>query len=477
MKRSLLTFALALTLLSLLGHGAAAGSFPAVRSYTGQFSDVPRSTWYYENVAALYELGLTNGQGSASRFAPDQEMTVAEVLTIAARLRSLFEYGDSEAGAEKYAGGDWYQPYAAYLQSAGVTGTEFNGVYRQPATRAQTAHILANTLPQDQFSPMNQEIVAAGYANRCYIRDVSSDTPYENDILTLYSWGILSGMDRTGAFRPADSIPRSQVAAMVTRMIYPELRVRLEWESAYSRAGTDMADLVSSDGTFFHSPAPEDTEEIDADIRYMLSEGNRFITLQYPAGELSSTAINELLEAFLYGVRGYVEQTYNALKCSYSTRAGSVTFTFSSSLYPEDEIESYRTATMDCAVQVHDQMWAEGIITPAMSDYDKAKVYFTWICENCQYDFSSTETSMSHTGYSVFTEGLAVCDGYTAAYNLLLKLEGIPCSTVSRGNHIWTVAELDGVSYHIDATWGDQTGSVAYRFFGMTEADALARFD
>ena len=38
------------------------------------------------------------------------------------------------------------------------------------------------------------------------------------------------------------------------------------------------------------------------------------------------------------------------------------------------------------------------------------------------------------------------------------------------------VAELDGVTYHIDPTWGDQSGSIAYRFFGMTEADSLARF-
>ena len=69
-----------------------------------------------------------------------------------------------------------------------------------------------------------------------------------------------------------------------------------------------------------------------------------------------------------------------------------------------------------------------------------------------------------------------MCDGYTAAYNLLLKLEGIDCTTVSRGDHIWTAAELDGTVYHIDTTWGDQTGAIAYQFFAMTEADALARF-
>ena len=47
---------------------------------------------------------------------------------------------------------------------------------------------------------------------------------------------------------------------------------------------------------------------------------------------------------------------------------------------------------------------------------------------------------------------------------------------MSTEDHIWTVAELDGTEYHIDTTWGSQTNTVAYRYFGMTEADALARF-
>ena len=115
-----------------------------------------------------------------------------------------------------------------------------------------------------------------------------------------------------------------------------------------------------------------------------------------------------------------------------------------------------------------------------MTEYEKARTYFAWVCENCRYDFAAVgaDDSMSHSGWRVFAQSLAVCDGYTAAYNLLLKLEGIACGTytLDSQNHIWTVAELDGEVYHIDTTWGDQAKEVAYRFFGMTEAEALARF-
>ena len=198
--------------------------------------------------------------------------------------------------------------------------------------------------------------------------------------------------------------------------------------------------------------------------------------LDYPQETLTKEAVDELTQAFLHTARLYVEQTYNNIVCAYSTRSGVVSMTFSSSLYGDELLEDYRQATADYAASVHDQLWAEGTITADMTEYDKARAYFTWLCENCRYDFASDDSSMSHSGYRAFAEGLAVCDGYTAAYNLLLKLEGIDCATVSTEDHIWTVATLDGQEYHIDVTWGDRTGAIAYRYFAMTEGDALARF-
>jgi len=472
MKRRVLPLILAVL---LLAQGTAYALAP-VRTYEDQFADVPAGAWYYDNVRCLYELGLTNGHGREDRFAPSSEITVAEVLAMAARLRSLYDWGDGEAGPAAFDGEAWYEPYAAYLQSLGVIGQEFEGAGERPASRAEMAHVLAGVLPVELFEPVNQAVITAGHLNRNYITDVNADTPYAADILRLYAWGILDGVDGTGSFLPGDSIPRSQVAAMVTRLVYDELRIRLNWDyaSAYSRAGTALQDLVCSDGTFF--PAPGTLEEIHADVRYMLSRGERRVVLDYPQETLTKEAVDELTQAFLHTARLYVEQTYNNIVCAYSTRSGVVSMTFSSSLYGDELLEDYRQATADYAASVHDQLWAEGTITADMTEYDKARAYFTWLCENCRYDFASDDSSMSHSGYRAFAEGLAVCDGYTAAYNLLLKLEGIDCATVSTEDHIWTVATLDGQEYHIDVTWGDRTGAIAYRYFAMTEADALARF-
>ncbi len=475
MKQRTLSLILTVLLLACVPPGEArAGLFPAVRTYEGQFEDISETDWFYENVRALYELGLATGKGSESLFVPEGDMTVAEALTMAARLRSLYEYGSSEAGPARHSGGIWYLPYVSYLQAVGAIGGEFGGACDQPATRAQMAHILANALPQSLLEPINGEVVAACWESGGYIRDVNAGTPYYQDILKLYEWGILSGMDRTGSFHPGESIPRCQAAAMVTRLVYSELRIRLDWDASSSRADAAMPDLVESGGDFY--PAPGSPQEIDADVRRMLSLGQRSITLNYPEGSLTRDAVNQLMEAFLRAIRHYVEQTYNQIHCSYSLQSGQVVFTYSSSLYEDSQLDYYREATIALAIQVRRSLWESGAITPDMSEYDKARAYFTWICENCRYDFSSEASSMSHSGYRVFTEGLAVCDGYTAAYNLLLKLEGISCTTMSTPDHIWTVAELDGTTYHIDATWGDQTNTVAYRYFGMTEADSLERF-
>ena len=478
MKRTIPS--LALILLLMIGLAVPAAALSPVHTYQGQFVDIAPGDWYYNNVKKLYEFGLSNGKNTPDHFAPGDNITLAEAVTMAARLRSLYETGSSEAGPDKFRSDStaWYAPYAAYLKSLSVIGREFDGSYDQPATRAQMAHILANTLPSSHFTAINGQAVTVGYASRRYIRDVTEYTPYQQEILTLYRWGILSGMDQAGSFHPDEQIQRCQAAAMITRLVSSELRITLNWDLAlaYSKNGTTMEELVTSDGTFHSAPSADDTGAIDDNLRYMLSRGERRLVLSYGRKKLSESDAAAISSAFLSGMRFYVEHGYNKVVYSYSAASGTLVLTFSSSLYDDQMIDSYRQATMEAAIRVHDTLWENGTITSATTQYDKARAYYTWLCQNCVYDYNSTDTSLSHCGYSAFANGLAVCDGYTAAYNLLLKLEGIPCTTMSTPDHNWTVAELDGTTYHIDPTWGDQSGTISYRYFAMTEAASLARF-
>ena len=480
MKRHLRVFLLALVMLASVTLSAQASALvPPSAAYTGQFVDIHDSDWFYPNVSALYALGLTNGKGDTAHFEPHSELTVAEAITMTARLRSLYDLGGSEVAADafRFEGAMWYEPYLAYLKDLGVITTEFDERLSAPATRAEVAHLLANALPQELFESINEEAVTVGYATRQYIRDVNDYTPYRQDILTLYRWGILNGIDHTGSFAPDASIRRGEVAAMFTRLVDSDLRITLPWEIREDLVIHSLADLVASSSSFFPAPQPGDVDAIDADIRYMLARGERSIELDYGAPQ-TETVLREIMNAFLTVMRRYPEQTYNKINVSYSTVSGRVTIRFSSSLYEESMIEAYRENTLSKAMLVRERLYASGSLSQEMSQYEKAKVYFDWLCANCEYDYQCTDTSLSHSAYGAFVNNLAVCDGYTAAYNLLLRLEGIDCRAIDREDwdHMWTIAVLDGVSYHIDATWGDQTGTPIEHYFAMTEEDSLSRF-
>ncbi|WP_417044998.1 S-layer homology domain-containing protein [Dysosmobacter sp.] len=466
--------ALALTFSLLLGVPALAAenstdNFVRSKTYAGEFSDLSAGSVFYENVAALYEYGLSVGKGDGT-FGLKDSMTVGQIVIFAARIRSLYRTGDAEAGPNAYGGdGDTSTAarYLRYLQAEGVLGTELDGSLTATATRAQVAHVLANTLPAEVLPTVNDELVTEGYASRKFITDVTEYTDYYQDILFLYRTGISVGSDATGSYLPNRPITRGAAAAMLTRMVDPSLRLTPAWnvDSVWSAAGTTLGDLVES-GKYI--AAPTTSEEMDESIRYMLSNNQNTLTLRY--SNISPLGARKVMDQALSIVKSYVEQCYNAVTCNY-TNSGTVTLTFSAANVG-DRIQTYRESAMAAAISVHDELWSTGQITAGMTEYEKAKVYYTWICDNCVYDHDAGDQSLSHIAYGLFQDGAAVCDGYTGAYNMLLKLEDIDCTALSNSSHIWTVATLDGVQYHIDTTWGDSGTSADYDFFAMTPAQS-----
>ena len=71
-------------------------AFEKVNTYSNNFSDVKDSNWFYENVKTAYELGFMNGK-SEGAFDPNGNVTVAEGITMAARLHSIYYGTDIES--------------------------------------------------------------------------------------------------------------------------------------------------------------------------------------------------------------------------------------------------------------------------------------------------------------------------------------------------------------------------------------------
>ena len=116
MKRTLTTILAVLLLAALLASTALADAglqnFTEKTPYDGRFTDVPRNAWYYDSVAKATSFGLIRGMTNTT-FAPGEKLTVAEAITLAARMHSVYQTGgenftqgkppDLEAGTRQYA--------------------------------------------------------------------------------------------------------------------------------------------------------------------------------------------------------------------------------------------------------------------------------------------------------------------------------------------------------------------------------------
>lgn len=188
-------------------------NFGEVNEYTdGQFSDVSSNSWYAESVAAAYRKGLVKG-ASETQFNPNGNMTIAEAITLAARLRSIYETGKAEFEQSD----PWYQTYVDYATENGIIAEDDYSDYTKAATRAQFACIMAKALPKEALPTINN--ISFGQ-----IPDVSLSETYSGAVYKLYKAGILTGNDSYGTFTPDSTIMRSAVATIVTRMADTSLR-------------------------------------------------------------------------------------------------------------------------------------------------------------------------------------------------------------------------------------------------------------
>lgn len=437
---------------------------PPVRSYDGRFSDITEDKWYYISVTEGYNYGLFEGR-STDHFDASGSIKVCELLTLAARLRSAY---DNEPIDETESDDPWYMKYVGYLRGKGIFDESLTPYLEENATRAQLACIFASALPENCFDSRNERTVALTAGKGEYLPDVNDETPYHDEIIWLYNNGILSGTDDRGTFRPDAGTTRAETAALLTRMIDPSLRILLGW-----KAELTLGSLIDMPEALPDAPASYDRDAIDAAVRWMLAHDEHVLTLLYPE-MIRSEEMEALTQAFLLDMKQYGEQMYSMIRSGCDSR-GVFYADFGFDALDDETLAELRSKTIASAVEVQDKLYADGTLDHSMTEYERAKALYVWICNNCVYDHDKKD--MSHLAYSVFSNGLAVCDGYTGAYDLLLKLEGIDCRSEMdiSIDHIWTVAVLDGTEYHIDTTWGDQPGGIDMKCFAMTEEESARR--
>ncbi len=153
------------------------------------FEDVTQTDWFYDNVRSVYEYGLMVGKGEGI-FDPAGSVTVAEVLTVAARLHAVYHTGRHVFPPTV----PWYAGYAAYCAEQGIVSSLPEDM-NAPAARGLVAGVLGAALPETAYEAVNS--VADGA-----IPDVAPDDICGPAVYRLYRAGIVGGNDRDGTVAP-----------------------------------------------------------------------------------------------------------------------------------------------------------------------------------------------------------------------------------------------------------------------------------
>ena len=210
------TFIVVITVKADESDKSSMDNFKKVKSYTrGQFKDIDETLWYgfdqLKVIAGAYEYDLMKGTGDTT-FEPNGNITIAEAITMAVRVHSIYTTGTAAAPKTE----PWFRGFVEYaVMNELISAASFTN-FDRAATRAEMVFIFSRALPMKEFTPVNT-------VNS--LPDVNKDTSYSESIFTFYRAGVVVGNDDKGTFAPEKNITRAEAAAIISRVILPATRI------------------------------------------------------------------------------------------------------------------------------------------------------------------------------------------------------------------------------------------------------------
>jgi hypothetical protein len=474
---------------NVYGAEPSMSNFDQAGSYKpGQFPDISENEWFGYNkqrvVCKAYELGLMQGKGA--RFDPNVGVTLAEAITMAARVNNIYSGGDWVF----HQSSPWYYSYLEYAVHKDIVGFETFKDLARPATRAEMAYIFARALTEVEFTPINSIET---------LPDVTTDTPYQSEIFRLYKAGILTGNDAYGTFGPSDSITRAQAAAIITRIALPSERVSFtpgkkdepkDKEEPVSKEAASVIPVwseVYSEGMIVKTK-DELADLVDAAF-YNLVPGFEIL--------LENAAYDEYFDDVDFSVRhsnlGHTSSNYD-----YQTKVFSLEIKYflfhqmQALIFNRKAVEQHVTEDMR---KYDAQMNAilDKIIKPGMTEKQNVKAVHDYMVVNYKYDENfevglyGTDTYAFH---GLLNNGTGVCQAYAELFYLFMSYIDIECIFVGGwakgasgeyGLHAWNVVYADDGYYHVDVTFDDplpDSGSkISYDYFLKTDDEMAIDHD
>lgn len=237
--------------------------FTAVSEYKNNtFSDIALKDWFSSSVQSVYELGLMAGE-SENKFNPNGSITIAQSIAIASRIHAIYHTGSQDV-LNKYSGDKWYSGVEEYAIENGLIkqGDFTSESMNRPATRAELIYILDGAIPDTMLEPIH---------SISSIKDMNVSSKYGNEMYRMVNAGVISGY-QDNTIKPKNKITRAEASAIVSRLIKPSERLKVE----------HLQNVKQYDSTFHvqvNGAIMKNIDMVSATLELTDSKGNSFGTL------------------------------------------------------------------------------------------------------------------------------------------------------------------------------------------------------
>ncbi len=245
---------------------------PSKPSGPPSFSDVSSGDWFYPYVTELAQLGGVSGYQDGT-FHPNDSITREAVCTIllgsfpAEKALDPADIDRAVAHARQTNGEHWANRFIALANLCEITDFGYSKAeWGKPAAREEIAYMLSWIYAYAQVAGGSSEplgIYSMAYALIGDYASAVAGSRYENDILWLYSNGIVSGVDAEGSFMPKANATRAECCTMVVTLLHPERWKQIDWEAV--SAGMEQKGTRLADGADFTGQA---RIRYDVDVAY-----------------------------------------------------------------------------------------------------------------------------------------------------------------------------------------------------------------
>lgn len=401
------------------------------------FSDVSKNDYFYTEVAEMSRTGVVSGYGDGS-FLPQNPVKHAEAIKLVCSMAKINYAGYSGKTSP------WYSDVWKWAQDRGIvsSGTDPNAY----ATRENICSYIAGIYKLDVSKT---------------ISNVFSDT--DSKIAnTLYDYGIIKGIpneDGTVSFGGSQNVKRCDTCIMLYRL---NEKVSLpNWSESFlldkshysvSRPASfaNFDDYANAWSYMLVNKVLKDSFQIKLTCtKAQLEELSEDIQLAYIFAALDYMEYASFLDQWGVEASYSIDRSGNCINPMF-------TLTLSNSFgLPEQELKSQITSFENTCDQIVTKLYAQGSLSANMSVRQKALVLYKYVAFNTKYDTGHNY----YNGYDAAVRRTAVCQGYTAMYNYLCNIAGVPMEcmtgTVGEDAHAWSCIYIDGTRYNIDCTWGD----------------------